>query len=96
MLRSIPRPILEKCADSLRVLAHPVRLRIVESVEARRLTVGELAESLEMPQAVVSQHLARMKAVGLLCVERDGRAAYYRIRDPSCTSLLACIRKHHV
>jgi len=96
MLRSISSPVLEKCAASLRVLAHPVRLRIVESIEARRLTVGELAESLDMPQAVVSQHLARMKAVGLLNVEREGRSAYYRICDPSCTTLLACIRKHHV
>jgi DNA-binding transcriptional ArsR family regulator len=92
MSKPIPPKVLEHCADALRVLAHPVRLRIVELVEARRLTVGELVEELDQPQAVVSQHLARMKAVGLLTVEREGRLAYYRIANPACPAVLDCIR----
>jgi ArsR family transcriptional regulator len=94
MLRRIDRRVLEQCADSLRVLAHPQRLRIVELLETRRLSVGELAEELGRPQAVVSQHLARMRAVGLLAVEREGRSCYYRIANPACPALLACIREH--
>ncbi len=89
---TISPALLGHCAAALRVLAHPARLRIVEVLESRRCTVGELAEDLALPQAVASQHLARMKAVGLLAVDREGRRAYYRLDDPSCSAVLACIR----
>ena len=92
MRKVIPPDVMLHCAASLKVLAHPTRLRIVELVEARRLAVGELAQELGEPQAVVSQHLARMKAVDLLAVEREGRLAYYRVSNPACTAVLACIR----
>lgn len=96
MRKPIPADVLEHCAASLRVLAHPHRLRIVELLEARRHTVGELAEALGLEQAVVSQHLAKMKAASLLSVEREGRLAFYRVTNPACPSVLDCIRKHFV
>lgn len=96
MSKSIPAKVLEHCAASLKVLAHPTRLRIVELVAARRLTVGELAEELGEPQAVVSQHLIRMRGVALLTVEREGRLAYYRVSNPACPAVLDCIRAHFV
>jgi DNA-binding transcriptional ArsR family regulator len=96
MPKALPADVLEKCAESLRVLAHPTRLRIVELLAARRLTVGELAEELDAPQAVVSQHLVRMRHVGLLTVEREGSTACYRVASPACTAVLACIREHFV
>jgi DNA-binding transcriptional ArsR family regulator len=94
MSKPIALAVLRQCARSLRVLAHPVRLRIVDLLESRRLAVLELADELDLPQAVVSQHLARMKAAGLLDVEREGRSSYYRIANPACPTLLACIREH--
>lgn len=96
MKKPIPADVLAHCAASLKVLAHPHRLRIVELLEAKRHTVGELAEALGLEQAVVSQHLARMKAVSLLSVEREGRLAYYRVTNPACPTLLECIRKNFV
>ncbi len=96
MPKPIPAKVLEHCAASLKVLAHPTRLRIVELVAARRLTVGELADELGEPQAVVSQHLIRMRNVDLLAVEREGRLAYYRVSNPACPAVLDCIRTHFV
>lgn len=96
MSKPIPAKVLERCAASLKVLAHPTRLRIVDLVAARRLTVGELAEALGESQAVVSQHLIRMRGVDLLSVEREGRMAYYRVANPACPAVLDCIRTHFV
>lgn len=96
MVKPIPPAVLDHCAASLRVLAHPVRLRIVEVLADRRLTVGGLAEALGAEQAVVSQHLAKMRAVSLLTVEREGREAYYRVTNPACLAVLGCIRKNFV
>lgn len=96
MRRTIPADVLEHCSAALRVLAHPVRLRVVELLDARRLTVGELAEALGEPQAAVSQHLSKMRAAGLLSVDREGRSAYYRVTNPACLAVLSCIREHFV
>jgi DNA-binding transcriptional ArsR family regulator len=96
MTPSIPADVLEHCSAALKVLAHPLRLRVVELLDARRLTVGELADELDAPQAAVSQHLSKMRAAGLLAVERDGRSAYYRVTNPACLAVLGCIRKHFV
>lgn len=89
----IPPETLAHCAKALRVLAHPVRLRLADLLAARRLTVGELAEAADLPQAIASQHLAKMRRVGLVEAVRKGQNAYYRIANPSCTTVLGCIRR---
>lgn len=94
--KPIPSEVLAHCAAALKVLAHPIRLRAVEVLQGERLTVGELAEALDKPQAEVSQHLSKMKSAGLVLVEREGRAAYYRVANPACVAVLDCIRKQIV
>jgi DNA-binding transcriptional ArsR family regulator len=94
--KSIPPEVLAHCAAALKVLAHPVRLRAVELLQVERLTVGELAEAIDKPQAEVSQHLSKMKSAGLVLVKREGRAAYYRIANPACVAVLDCIRRQMV
>ncbi len=99
-LKAPPPPVplemdnLEACAQVLRVLAHPHRLKIVELLMGRQLSVGELAEELELAPSAVSQHLNHMRAHGILGVERDGRTAYYRVENPSAENVIDCIRKH--
>ncbi len=66
----------------IRALASPHRLRIVHLLGTRTLEVNELARELELGQATVSQHLAAMRAVGLVESSRDGRVVRYRLADP--------------
>ena len=86
--------VLRRCGAALRTLAHPERLRIVETLESGPLSVGELTESLGRPQATVSQHLMRLRAHGLVRAERRGRAVRYGIAQAGCLSILGCIRTH--
>ncbi len=90
----IPMQALEQCAAVLRVLAHPHRLKIVELLIEHDLTVGELAEQLDLRPAAVSQHLNHMKAHGLLASVRDGRQVYYGVANPHAINVIDCIRKH--
>jgi len=92
--KPIPMATLEKAADVLRVLCHPHRLKIVELLLRDRLTVGELAEQLDLAPNAVSQHLTHMKAHGLLTANRDGREVYYEVTSPQPAMILDCIRKH--
>lgn len=91
---AIPMQVLEHAAATLRVLAHPHRLKITELLVTGRLSVGELADKLDLPAPAVSQHLNHMRAHRILACERQGRSAYYRVINPSATMLIECIRKH--
>ncbi|MEN9360348.1 MAG: HTH-type transcriptional repressor SmtB [Verrucomicrobiota bacterium] len=93
-LEAIPQENLEHCAAALKVLAHPVRLRLVEQLLAGRWSVTQLAAAVSKPQAEISQHLGKMRAAGLLKAEREGKEVYYGCLDPACATIIQCIRKH--
>ena len=75
-------------AEVLKVLCSPKRLDIVHSLAAEPKEVGRLAEELGLPQPNVSQHLAVMRAAGLVESERAGREIRYRLADPDV--IVAC------
>ena len=65
----------------LRVLAHPVRLRILSLLAKREACVSHLEALLGRPQPYVSQQLATLRAAGLVTDRRAGTVAYYRAAD---------------
>lgn len=88
--------VLLDAADMIRVLGHPVRLRIVECLEDGERTVSDLQASLRAPQAAVSQQLARMRAAGIVRGRRDGVNVHYSIADERVVQMLNCLRECHV
>jgi DNA-binding transcriptional ArsR family regulator len=84
---------IEFAATMLKCVGHPVRLRIVEFLEMQgEAPVQQLQEELQLPQALVSQHLGKMKALGLLGSERRGGLVFYRVAMPQLYKLLDCVR----
>ena len=90
----LDRKLLERAARTLRVLAHPVRLRMVELLLAEPVAVGELARAVKLPAAAVSQHLNIMRAHGIVESERIGRQVYYHVISPQAESLVDCMRRN--
>lgn len=86
---------LERAAATLKMLAHPQRLRLIEILERdTEVPVHELVAETGFPQAVVSQHLNQMRRTGLLGSERRGKEMWYSICDPRALSILNCICTH--
>lgn len=84
---------LAHAAVVLKLLAHPQRLRIVELLEQNQeLPVRDLVEALGLSQPAVSQHLTKMRQVGLVWGARKGKEVWYRIVDDRAVSVLNCIR----
>lgn len=84
---------VQETARMLRCLGHPVRLRIIDLLEAKdELTVTEIYEALELEQAVCSQHLTLMRDKGILKHRRDGVNVLYRIGDRRVYKVLGCLR----
>ncbi len=69
-------------AERLRALAHPIRLAIVNLLYHRGGTaVGDIYQTLEVDQAMVSHHLKILRYQKIVKVERQGRHAIYSLTD---------------
>ncbi len=66
--------VLKKLREYYRALSDAARLRIVQQLARRELTVSELARGLQMSQPLVSWHLRRLVRTGLVKMVREGRA----------------------
>jgi DNA-binding transcriptional ArsR family regulator len=79
-------------AEVLKVLSSPRRLAILHCLAEEPMEVGRLATELGVSQPNVSQHLAVMRAAGLVEATRDGREIRYRIADPDVIVACAVMR----
>ena len=89
------RPVAAACAESLKALAHPVRLRVVAALCDAEQTVIGLSKSLAVPQAIVSQQLRILRMAGLVSAKRAGGFAVYSIAKPGLRNLVTCIERCH-
>lgn len=71
----------ERASSLMKTLGHSGRLMVLCHLAEHEMSVGEMAESLEMSQSALSQHLARMRAEGLVETRRESQTVYYRLAD---------------
>lgn len=67
--------------DTLKLLADPTRLRLIQLLRREALSVAELQEILNMGQSRISSHLALLKQGGLLDDRKDGKKTFYSLRE---------------
>lgn len=70
----------KSCADQLKALSEPIRLRIIDILRNGEKTVGEISDLLQTEMVTVSHHLKILKHADLVEVERDGRFMRYSLR----------------
>lgn len=75
-------PIWSLQAEVMKILASPRRLEILHLLADEPMEVGRLAEEMGITQPNVSQHLAVMRAAGIVEAVRDGREVRYHLADP--------------
>jgi DNA-binding transcriptional ArsR family regulator len=85
-----------RSAAVARALGDPKRLCVLESLAGGEVSVGELASRVACQVPNMSQHLAVLRAAGLVTARRDGSTVYYRLSDPrvleACQLLQAIAR----
>jgi ArsR family transcriptional regulator len=84
---------IDRAAEVLKTVAHPVRLRIVELLEGGEKSVTEIKELLGVTQPLTSQHLSQMRMRGVLGSRREGSQVYYSIANPDVVKVIHCIRR---
>lgn len=65
----------------LKVLADESRLKLVGLLANQELSVGELAEQLNLKEPTVSHHLARLQELGLVAMKAEGTTHRYRLMN---------------
>lgn len=84
---------IERAAEILKTVAHPLRLRIVELLESGEKSVNELKDLLGATQPLTSQHLLQMRMRGVLGSRREGTLVYYSVANPDVVKVIHCIRR---
>jgi DNA-binding transcriptional ArsR family regulator len=92
-LVKIDQARIERAAEVLKTVAHPLRLRIVELLESGEKSVNELKDLLGVTQPLTSQHLSQMRMRGVLGSRREGTLVYYSIANPDVVKVIHCIRR---
>jgi|ERR1041384_3890268 DNA-binding transcriptional ArsR family regulator len=93
LLRRVRPSVLARAAEIIKLLGHRERLTILEALEEGELSVGEICRECRMPQAICSQHLRRLRQLGVVGCRKEGLNVYYRVTDPKVHTILNCLRK---
>lgn len=80
-------------AELLKVLANDQRLIILCRLSDDELAFSELGEYVNLAQSALSQHLAKLRAHGLVTSRREGQNVYYRLANPMAQRLVGAVCK---
>lgn len=85
---------LDKAANMLKAIAHPMRMAIIGFLEGgKKLTVTQIHELLQIEQSTTSHHLGILKDKGVLSSKREGKNTYYFLKYQNLTEIIDCLNK---
>jgi DNA-binding transcriptional ArsR family regulator len=83
---------LEKAANMLRAIAHPIRISIVGCLEdGGKKTVKEIHNLLGIEQSAASHHLGILRDRGVLSSKREGKNTWYYLKHQNLRTILSCV-----
>jgi len=89
---------LEALAARFKLLAEPVRLRILELLAEGERSVQEVTAATGLRQPHISRQLALLAESGVLLRRKEGTRVYYSVADPHIPGLLEAaglsLRRH--
>ena len=83
-----------EAAQLLKLLGNEKRLLLLCFLAARgEMTVGELIEVVKLSQSALSQHLARLRADGLVTFRRTSQTLHYSVADKKALRVLQVLKE---
>jgi DNA-binding transcriptional ArsR family regulator len=84
---------LEKVAGQFRLLAEPMRLKILQALCIKPLAVGEIVAETGATQSNISKHLSLLASAGIITRHKDGQFVYYGLSNPLTMKLCELVHK---
>ena len=91
--RKIDEELYERQVGICKAFANPTRLRLLDLVARRDYLAGDLHKQLSISKANLSQHLAVLKAAGVIVTRRDGKRIHCHLAFPEGKKACTLIRK---
>jgi len=88
----IPKEKILAASEGLRAIAHTIRLSILCHLLKGPMCVSELMEVTGTSQSNLSQHLGKMRLMGILTNEKRGQQVYYRITNPAFADIVNALK----
>lgn len=80
-----------QAARLLKLLASEQRLRMLCRLGEGEASVNELAHYAGLAQSATSQHLAKLRAEGIVAARREGHTIYYRLSDAGAIRMIEAL-----
>ncbi len=87
------RTIYEIKAEKFYALAHPLRLKIVDTLGGGACCVCKIIPSVGVEQSNVSHHLAILRKAGIVKSEKRGLEVWYSVTDPQILQITEMMHK---
>jgi DNA-binding transcriptional ArsR family regulator len=79
-------------SELLKTMSNPQRLAILCCLKEDEMSVGEIAEFLEIGQSSLSQHLSKLRDQGLVHTRRDQQMIYYSLASGEVSEIIKVLR----
>ncbi len=95
---SVTSDYIELAAEVFSLLSDATRIRLILALRQGESAVGDLAELVGKPPAVVSQHLAKLRWAKVVQARQEGNRVYYSLIDEHARELVdqAVFQAEHV
>ncbi len=85
---------LRKGFLKLRAIAHPLRIKLLEFIEEKgEINVTIIYKTLNLEQAVASQHLKILRDASLVITRRDGKKIFYSVNKANIKTMVDLVDK---
>jgi len=81
--------IQDEQARFLRCIGEPTRLQILKLLAGGEKCVGEIVETLDKEQSLISHHLRALKECNIVVARQEAPKIYYGLADPRLSELVA-------
>lgn len=81
--------------ELLKVIAHPIRIKILEDLTEGVKCVSDFEEAFDISQPNVSQHLKLLRSHHIVDYFVDGRLKCYFLKEPFIPDLLELLKKEY-
>ena len=86
---------LDKAAEVMRALAHPLRLTIIDFIDKNKvINVNKIYNTLKLEQSITSQHLKILREAGLVKSRREGKFIFYFLNYEAIDRTINKINKY--
>ena len=84
---------IEQAAIAMQAMSHPMRIKILCLLSSGELSVQDIVDAVGTTQSNISQHLAILKACGMIGGRKDGTKMFYAIEDARILKMITLTRE---